>query len=229
MVSRFTDNQHGGSRPSLDTEAVSADEGGGDTGGYEEIQFDPTTLNPACLEMPTIPNTLGAEDIDKVIAALTNVPDVHVPAGLISGEKRGERTSQSAERSRPDYDNDGGRGPARERRRQENGELEDLYRGRGGRGGGRGGFRDRDRDRGGSGRGGYDRGPRGGFDRGGGGFRGARGKFPVARGRNIFPEEGRGRRGRMRVNNLFKRFQQQHRKNDDQEVDLRDLQYGTNR
>merc|ERR1712130_881328 len=40
-----------------------------------------------------------------------------------------------------------------------------------------------------------------------------RAKIPVARGRNIFPqdeERGRGR-GRARVNNLYKRFKQQHR------------------
>merc|ERR1712115_722281 len=40
-----------------------------------------------------------------------------------------------------------------------------------------------------------------------------RAKIPVARGRNIFPqdeERGRGR-GRVRVNNLYKRFKQQHR------------------
>merc|ERR1712233_176406 len=60
-------------------------------------------------------------------------------------------------------------------------------------------------------------GGRGGFrgewvDRTGQSARG-RAKIPVARGRNIFPqdeERGRGR-GRVRVNNLYKRFKQQHR------------------
>ena len=51
----------------MDTEAVSGDEGDREeSGGYEEISFDYTTLNPSCLVPPTIPNTLGAEDIDKV-------------------------------------------------------------------------------------------------------------------------------------------------------------------
>ena len=37
-----------------------------EAGGFEEISFDATTLNPSCLVPPTIPNTLGADDIDKV-------------------------------------------------------------------------------------------------------------------------------------------------------------------
>merc|ERR1712045_226820 len=62
--------------------------------------------NPACLVPPTIPNTMGAEDIDKVIAALTNVPDVSVPDGLLgSGEKK-DRSSVSEERDRRDYSHD---------------------------------------------------------------------------------------------------------------------------
>ena len=53
----------------MDTEALSEDETveKEDTGGFEEISFDYTTLNPSCLVPPTIPNTLGADDIDKVI------------------------------------------------------------------------------------------------------------------------------------------------------------------
>jgi len=114
-------------RPSLDTEAVSADEGdGGHSEGFEEIQVDPSMLDPSCLVPPTIPNTLGAEDIDKVIAALTNVPDVKLPDGFLGdGEKRGKSLDQrrlsgsadNAEDSKdnhpsnynPGYDNDGGR------------------------------------------------------------------------------------------------------------------------
>lgn len=96
-------DKHGSSRPSLDTEAVSADEGGGDhgdhgdntEGGYEEIQVDTSMLDPSCLVPPTIPNTLGAEDIDKVIAALTNVPDVKIPDGLLGGDSKGDRNSVS--------------------------------------------------------------------------------------------------------------------------------------
>ena len=58
---------HGDSRPSMDTEALSEDEvEKEDAGGFEEISFDYTTLNPSCLVPPTIPNTLGADDIDKV-------------------------------------------------------------------------------------------------------------------------------------------------------------------
>lgn len=86
--------KNGESRPSMDTEAVSGDEdnGGGGFGGfggggiieyddsaYEEIKVDPSMLDPSCLVPPTIPGSLGAEDIDKVIAALTNVPDVRLP------------------------------------------------------------------------------------------------------------------------------------------------------
>jgi hypothetical protein len=74
----------------MDTEAVSGDEGSGGLGGtlemaeyeeamYEEIKVDPSMLDPSCLVPPTIPGSLGAEDIDKVIAALTNVPDVRIP------------------------------------------------------------------------------------------------------------------------------------------------------
>ena len=102
----------------MDTEALSEDESERPSqesdGGYEEISFDYKDLNPACLLPPTIPNTLGAEDIDKVIAALTNVPDVNVPDGLLgSGEKRSEqRSSASAERPPPD----GGREYRREHR-----------------------------------------------------------------------------------------------------------------
>ena len=51
----------------MDTEAVSGDEAEKEeAGGFEEISFDATTLNPSCLVPPTIPNTLGADDIDKV-------------------------------------------------------------------------------------------------------------------------------------------------------------------
>ena len=73
-------------RPSMDTEAVSGDEGSGGGGVveydeeamFEEIMVDPSMLDPSCLVPPTIPGSLGAEDIDKVIAALTNVPDVRI-------------------------------------------------------------------------------------------------------------------------------------------------------
>ena len=81
----------------MDTEAVSGDEADREeAGGYEEISIDYNTLNPSCLVPPTIPNTLGAEDIDKVIAALTNVPDVSVPDGLISGDKKREQRSSKS-------------------------------------------------------------------------------------------------------------------------------------
>ena len=64
---------HGDSRPSMDTEALSEDEvEKEDAGGFEEISFDYTTLNPSCLVPPTIPNTLGADDIDKV----TRISDI---------------------------------------------------------------------------------------------------------------------------------------------------------
>ena len=188
-------------------------------------QVDPSMLDPSCLVPPSIPNTLGAEDIDKVIAALTNVPDVSLPDGLLDGARRSRsqerrrRHSSGGAQARPgdraenyggeaeydrmrrggammgsrqnDYSNDGGRA---------------FMGGRGGRGGltdagggGRGGGRDRNRnpvpERF---RGGWANGPP---SRGG----------PVARGRNVFPQEERGRRGKPRVNNLFKRFQAQHR------------------
>jgi len=207
-------HSHGSSRPSLDTEAVSADEGGGDNaeGGYEEIQVDVGMLDPSCLVPPTIPNTLGAEDIDKVIAALTNVPDVKIPDGLLSGEGKGERSSVSQEKREFSYEAEGDY----DRKRNYYDNYDDDDRGR---------FRGRGRGRG---RGGGYRGGRGGWNEGGyrggrGGFRGewvdrtgqarGRAKIPVARGRNIFPaEEERGRgRGRVRVNNLYKRFKQQHR------------------
>ena len=55
----------------MDTEALSEDEvEKPDTGGFEEISFDYTTLNPSCLVPPTIPNTLGADDIDKVMTVM---------------------------------------------------------------------------------------------------------------------------------------------------------------
>ena len=55
----------------MDTEALSEDEvEKPDTGGFEEISFDYTTLNPSCLVPPTIPNTLGADDIDKVMIVM---------------------------------------------------------------------------------------------------------------------------------------------------------------
>jgi hypothetical protein len=83
--SKLKNGEETSSRPSMDTEAVSGDEGSG--GGvmeyeeavYEEIKVDPAMLDPSCLVPPTIPGSLGAEDIDKVIAALTNVPDVRIP------------------------------------------------------------------------------------------------------------------------------------------------------
>ena len=61
----------------MDTEALSEDEvEKPDTGGFEEISFDYTTLNPSCLVPPTIPNTLGADDIDKVmIVMMINVAE----------------------------------------------------------------------------------------------------------------------------------------------------------
>jgi len=210
-------HSHGSSRPSLDTEAVSADEGGGDNneGGYEEIQVDLGMLDPSCLVPPTIPNTLGADDIDKVIAALTNVPDVKIPDGLLGGDVKAERNSASHERSGGDYAYEGEGDFDRKRKYYDNYDEEERGRFRGrGRGRGRGGgYRG---GRGGWNEGGY-RGGRGGFkgewiDRTGQPARG-RAKIPVARGRNIFPaEEERGRgRGRVRVNNLYKRFKQQHR------------------
>ena len=184
----------------MDTEALSEDEvGAGSQEGGLEVELDYSSLNPACLVPPTIPNNLGADDIDKVIAALTNVPDVSFP-DLGSGDKK-DRSSVSEERDRRDRDY------SHERDRDRDRDLyydydRGKYRGRG-RGRGRG-FR---------GRGGY---------RGGGGgdyaVRG-RGKPYIAKGRNIFPqEEERGRgRGRVRVNNLYKRFMQQHKNNGGQE------------
>jgi len=206
-------SNYGSSRPSLDTEAVSADEGGGEPteGGYEEIQVDPSMLDPSCLVPPTIPNTLGAEDIDKVIAALTNVPDVKIPDGLLGGDVKSERNSVSQERRQGDYSYEGEGDYDRKRKYYDNYDDDDN----------RGRFRGRGRGRGRGFRGG--RGWNDGY-RGRGGFRGewvdrngqgrGRAKIPVARGRNIFPaeEQDRGRgRGRVRVNNLYKRFKQQHR------------------
>ena len=179
-------------------------------------------LDPSCLVPPTIPNTLGAEDIDKVIAALTNVPTMHGPP-LGTEEGRGGR-SRSRERrrrrsrsgppvhqardgdraenyggdaeydkmrrggmasTRPvnDYDNDGGR----------------RFMGRGGRGG----LADLASSRLGA------RSPPRPPERFKGGWVAGSGRGgPVARGRNVFPaQEKRGKR----VNNLFKRFQAQHR------------------
>ena len=49
-----------------------------------------------------------------------------------------------------------------------------------------------------------------------------RGDFPVARGRNIFPEDERGRgrgKGLQRENALYKRFKQQHRIEKEEEDD----------
>ena len=194
---------HGGSRPSMDTEALSEDEaGGGSQDGGLEVELDFSSLNPACLVPPTIPNNLGADDIDKVIAALTNVPDVSVP-DFGSGQKK-ERSSVSEDRDRRDreYSHDRDRDLYHDYDRGK-------YRGRG-----------RGRARGFRGRGGYrgDYVPRGGA--------GGRGKPYIAKGRNIFPqdeERGRGR-GRVRVNNLYKRFMQQHKSNggqDDQEEEFR--------
>lgn len=59
----------------MDTEALSEDETveKDDTGGFEEISFDYTTLNPSCLVPPTIPNTLGADDIDKVMMIVMRI------------------------------------------------------------------------------------------------------------------------------------------------------------
>lgn len=59
----------------MDTEALSEDETveKEDTGGFEEISFDYTTLNPSCLVPPTIPNTLGADDIDKVMMIVMRI------------------------------------------------------------------------------------------------------------------------------------------------------------
>ena len=63
-------------RPSLDTEAVSPEASYGEikvclelsTGRTIDnvLQVDASMLDPSCLVPPTIPNTLGAEDIDKV-------------------------------------------------------------------------------------------------------------------------------------------------------------------
>lgn len=189
-------------------------------------------LDPSCLVPPSIPNTLGAEDIDKVIAALTNVPDVSLPDGFLDS-----RRSRSQERRR--RHSSGGPIQARDGDRAENYGGEDEYAkmrrggmtitsstqftgirmpaadynndgGRafiGGRRGGRGGLsdignrRDRDNRVPDKFKGGWANGPRGGV---------AGAKGPVARGRNIFPAEEKRGRGR-RVNNLFKRFQAQHR------------------
>ena len=71
-------------RPSLDTEAVSPEASYGEIKvclaprneikqtniikhtNNEFLQVDASMLDPSCLVPPTIPNTLGAEDIDKV-------------------------------------------------------------------------------------------------------------------------------------------------------------------
>ena len=63
-------------RPSLDTEAVSPEASYGEIKVCLELssgrtidnvlQVDASMLDPSCLVPPTIPNTLGAEDIDKV-------------------------------------------------------------------------------------------------------------------------------------------------------------------
>jgi len=236
-------------RPSLDTEAVSPDEGGygGHSEGFEEIQVDPSMLDPSCLVPPTIPNTLGAEDIDKVIAALTNVPDVQLPDGFLGdGEKRSQsqdqrRLSNTAENKEdskdnrnsnynPGYDNDGGRKNRNYNPFKDAG-IDEYQDNRGHRGHrGRGRWQHRGFRRGWRGRGNWHNNynnqhqhhhqqnqqqqQQQGEGEGDDGTRGrGRGTFPVARGRNIFPEDeerGRGGRGRMRMNNLYKRFVQQH-------------------
>ena len=63
-------------RPSLDTEAVSPEASFGEIkvcfcwivgiALSNGLQVDASMLDPSCLVPPTIPNTLGAEDIDKV-------------------------------------------------------------------------------------------------------------------------------------------------------------------
>ena len=178
----------------MDTEALSEDEvagGGSQDGGGVEVELDFASLNPACLLPPTIPNTMGAEDIDKVIAALTNVPDVSVPDGLLGGGEKKDRSSVSEERDRRERDY------SHDRERDYHGKDyydrdRGKYRGRG-----------RGRVRGFRGRGGY----RGDFVPRG------RGKPYIAKGRNIFPQDEERGRGRGRVNNLYKRFMQQHKPN----------------
>ena len=72
-------------RPSLDTEAVSPEASYGEIkvciqltlikwlAKWYLLQVDPSMLDPSCLVPPTIPNTLGAEDIDKVKVDLGRV------------------------------------------------------------------------------------------------------------------------------------------------------------
>ena len=62
-------------------------------------------MDPSWLVPPSIPNTLGAEDIDKVIASLTNVRDVSLPSGVLDG---GARRSRSQERRRRHSSQGGG-------------------------------------------------------------------------------------------------------------------------
>ena len=67
-------------RPSLDTEAVSPEASFGEIkvclrwivgiALSNGVKVDASMLDPSCLVPPTIPNTLGAEDIDKVRSRL---------------------------------------------------------------------------------------------------------------------------------------------------------------
>ena len=67
-------------RPSLDTEAVSPEASFGEIKVCfcwifvivlsNGAKVDASMLDPSCLVPPTIPNTLGAEDIDKVRSRL---------------------------------------------------------------------------------------------------------------------------------------------------------------
>ena len=214
-------------RPSFETEAVS-DEG---QDQFDEIKFDPSQLDASILKLPNIPKELGADDIDKVIAALTNVPDVKIH----DSPKKTPRHKPSKKRApSSDYDDED-----YSKRRRHSGQYDDdiplkripigFLRGRS-----RGRLRIRARGVG-RGRGYILEQARGLF--GGRGNRNnrssavatpinsrgsdlARGVFPVARGRNIFPEDeeggefGRGRGRFVRENALFKRFKQQHRQDE---------------
>ena len=229
------------SRPSLETEAVSGDEDAG--GAFEEVKLDLSMLNPECLKAPTIPDNLGPSDIDNVIAALTNVPDLKASdspkkthhINRSSAKKRrnsgyNDRDDRYDERDR--YEEKYDRGDDLKQRRSSDGyeEMPQLKRVPIGflRGRGRGRLRMRARALGRA----YITEQARGLFAGGrvsrravaaatavGGPENADGTrvFPVARGRNIFPEDERGRgdfRGRgfiTRENALFKRFKQQHR------------------
>ena len=81
-------------------------------------------MDPSWLVPPSIPNTLGAEDINKVIASLTNVRDVSLPSGVLDG---GARRSQKEAAQQP-----------RRRRGEGRESRESRDRGSRGRGGGAG-------------------------------------------------------------------------------------------